>query len=685
MLIGFRRSGYSQSQTHISVDSLKKVLIQEATDTITLKKYLIVAVNKIQSNNTEARLAIMDWIITVSKEKKYFSQLASGYYWKGVLYQQAGSTEKSVEWYLKAKELAQANGFAQIDNNSNIGLGSFYFYNGQHDKAIRYFENAIEISRKNNYLASLTSAYFNLANVIFGASQNSANPRYDETIVYMKKSLEVAEKRKDTVFLIKANTGIGAMYNLKKEYGLSEKYMKQAGDYLSATGWDHIAPNFYGNLGEVFKVQGKNKEAIENFQKGLEILNKFPDPNLEFQYYGSLAELSEATGDFESAYKYQRKFTALHDSILSKEKFAASAELEVKYQQAIKDKEINRLNAEFRIKQLELEKQKAIVAGNLLEAKQKEDEITLLSKNKELQDLQLREQQQILSKNLLQARSDSQQIQLSRQQNLIKEKEISNQKSLRNYLLGGLVLLGLFIFLLYRNILSRKKAYTQLQDKSLQIKDQALQLSKQAKQIAQFQSQMNPHFVYNALHNIQGLVLTDEKQKANNQIQSLAQLMRKTFANADKDDITLEEEINYLNKYIEFEKNTFGSDLNFEVVVTKEAEGALLPPMMIQPFIENAIKHGELTKVENPSIKVLIETEKNLLAINIKDNGTGIKKDLNETDKLSHSLSVIKSRLDLLFNGKADVNNQPVFSVKTIPEITEGTSVKFFLPLNYSY
>ena len=62
--------------------------------------------------------------------------------------------------------------------------------------------------------------------------------------------------------------------------------------------------------------------------------------------------------------------------------------------------------------------------------------------------------------------------------------------------------------------------------------------------------------------------------------------MRKTFANADKDDIPLEEEINYLNMYIEFEKTAFGNNLNFEVTVTKDAEGTQIPPMMIQPFLQ---------------------------------------------------------------------------------------------------
>ncbi len=671
-------------QEIIKIDSLKKILAKAPTDSTTLKNYLVLAVSKLQTNNTEARLVILDWLINASKKTKHQQMEANGYCWKGFVYQAAGHSDAAIEWLIKALDFSHSIGYAYIENNANIGIGSFYFNNEQYDKALPYFKNAIEVSRKNNFMGALGSAYFNMANVIYGASQNSPNPRYDEVIHYMKLGLEVAEKKQDTGLLIQTNVGIGTMYNLKKEYQLSESYMKKAGTYLAVDDWEHMAPNFYGNLGEIYKVQQKYADAIANFEKGLSVLKKYPNPDLEYKYYASLGELCEATGDYANAYKYQIKYSWLHDSLLSKEKFDISAGLENKYQQAIKDKEIIRLNAQQRIKQLEVEKQKAIIAGNMLDAKRKEDEIKLLFQQGELQDLQLSRQDQLLAQNKLQAKANLQQIQLAKQETLLKEKQISNQKQTRNYLVGGLALLGLLAFVLYRNIAVKKKAYMQLQDKSLKIKNQALQLSKQAKQIAQFQSQMNPHFVYNALYNIQGLVLTDEKQKANSQIQSLAQLMRKTFANAEKDDIPIEEEINYLYKYIEFEQAAMGNHIHFEVQVTKDAEGALVPPMMIQPLVENSVKHAELKKVERPYIKVLIETENNLLAIHVKDNGTGIRKEAVETDRLSHSLSVIKSRLDLLFNGKADANNQPVFSIKTIPEINEGTSVTFYLPLNFS-
>jgi tetratricopeptide (TPR) repeat protein len=675
-----------QAQGILRIDSLKKVLATENIDAATMKKYLVLAVSKLQTNNTDAKHVILDWLITVSKAQKGFEQMtANGYYWKGAVYQGNGSNDKALEWYLKALEFSNTIGYGYIENNAGIGLGSYYFYNKQYDKALTYFNKVTEVSKKNDFKAALAANYLNIANVISAQSENSSSPKYGEIIRYMKLALEVAEPRKDTAILIKANIGIGTNYNLLKDYTKAEQYMKQAEKYLSAAGWEQYGADFYGNFAEIYRIQNKYKEAIEYGHKALEVTKEFPDPNFEHEIYGSLEKSYKALGDFENAYKWQTKYTSLKDSVENKERFATMAELETKYQQAVKDKEIIRLGTEQKIKQLELEKQKAIIAGNFWEAERKEDEIKLLSQEKELQDLQLAQQEQVLGKNKLQAKADSQQIQLSKSEAILKEGQIAGQKRTRNYLIGGLGLLGLLAFILYRNITAKKKAYTELQYKSEQIKEQALQLSKQAKQIAQFQSQMNPHFVYNALHNIQGLVLTDEKQKANGQIQSLAQLMRKTFANADKDDIPLEEEINYLNKYIEFERTAFGNNLDYEVTITKEAEGTQIPPMMIQPFIENAIKHAELKKVPNPYIKVLIETENNLLAINIMDNGTGIKKGAAEGDKLSHSLSVIKSRLDLLFKGKADVNNQPVFSIKTMPELPQGTSIKFYLPLNYAY
>ncbi len=275
---------------------------------------------------------------------------------------------------------------------------------------------------------------------------------------------------------------------------------------------------------------------------------------------------------------------------------------------------------------------------------------------------------------------------------LQKDIALKNSTARRNrtfvLLIGSLTILGLlgfFSFALLKNIKARKKAYSQLEEKSIQIQEQAVELSKQARLIAKFQSQMNPHFVFNALHNIQGLVISGKNQKATSQIQSLAQLMRKTFANAEKDDIPLEEEISYLQKYIDFERSAFDNKLEFDVQTDGEMENVLIPPMMIQPFVENAIKHAELKKIENPYIKVLIEIENNLLSISVRDNGVGLRKQNIAPDMLSHSMSVIKTRIQLLFQEKSKPIDENIFTVTTVPEMEAGTMIKFFLPLNYAY
>ena len=248
-----------------------------------------------------------------------------------------------------------------------------------------------------------------------------------------------------------------------------------------------------------------------------------------------------------------------------------------------------------------------------------------------------------------------------------------------------LTLLGYFSISLLKNIKARKKAYAELEKRNEEIKEQALQLSQQARLIAKFQSQMNPHFTFNALHNIYGLVIGNENEKAVTQIQSLAQLMRKTLTNSIKEEITLEEEVDYLQNYIAFEQATASAKFNFGIEIDKDLENALIPPMMIQPFIENAIKHGELDKVNNPFIKVLIQKEKDLMSLIIQDNGKGL--DMNNTNisKLSHSMSIIKSRLELLFQDKKNAAADGLLTIKNLSETNSGTSIQFYLPLNYSY
>jgi two-component system, LytTR family, sensor kinase len=238
--------------------------------------------------------------------------------------------------------------------------------------------------------------------------------------------------------------------------------------------------------------------------------------------------------------------------------------------------------------------------------------------------------------------------------------------------LAGLTMVTALALLLRKNIQQRRKAYASLQEKNLKIQEQS-------RMIARFQSQMNPHFVYNALNNIQGQVFCNDQDKAVAQIQTLAQLMRRTFSNSEKEEIPLEEEIAYIEKYVAFETTDFNGNFDFEIIKRGNLEDVLVPPMMIQPFIENAIKHAELKDVEGAFIRLSLEAKEDLLVVTIEDNGKGIPKKENETSRMPHSTQVIRSRLDILFNGTIPADQ--LLNTRTVPEIARGTLVRFCLPL----
>jgi len=195
---------------------------------------------------------------------------------------------------------------------------------------------------------------------------------------------------------------------------------------------------------------------------------------------------------------------------------------------------------------------------------------------------------------------------------------------------------------------------------------------------------MKPHFVFNALNSIQGTVLNDEKDKTIDRLQVLSKLMRQTLNNSENDSITLEAEINYLKTYVEFEKQKLGKNLKFEIEYPEDYTDILIPPMMIQPFIENAIKHGGLQHLNDACISLKIIAEDDLLKIFIKDNGEGF--DAKDTSflKNSHALKIIQSRLQLLFMTEKESNNI-FFEIKSKPLLERGTEIKFYLPLSYKY
>ncbi len=169
-------------------------------------------------------------------------------------------------------------------------------------------------------------------------------------------------------------------------------------------------------------------------------------------------------------------------------------------------------------------------------------------------------------------------------------------------------------------------------------------------------SQMNPHFFYNALNTIQAYIYTNDNKKANTYLAKFSKLTRTVLEMSERDTITLTEEFTSLNLYLELEKMRFSK--NFEFTLNKESvsnpEIIEIPPMLIQPYVENAIKHGLLHREGHRQLDIDFKlNDERVLVVTIDDNGIGRKKseELNQLKKdksRSFSTAANKKRLEIL-------------------------------------
>lgn len=247
----------------------------------------------------------------------------------------------------------------------------------------------------------------------------------------------------------------------------------------------------------------------------------------------------------------------------------------------------------------------------------------------------------------------------------------------------GVLVFGLiiFVFLLVRNVRAKKEAYLKLQQKNIEILHQGEQLAKLSGEITKYQSQMNPHFVFNALNSIQGFVVNNEKEKTLTQLANFSKLMRTTLNNSNHALITLNNEVEYLKTYIDFEQERFRNKISFSIEMNVDANETMIPPMMIQPLLENSLKHARLGELDDAHLKLEINEVNGMLKVAVTDNGKGILGDGHEIIRNSHSMSIIQSRIKLVFEQEKTDLPDNYFTITTVPILSRGTRVEFFLPV----
>ncbi|MFN3315794.1 MAG: sensor histidine kinase, partial [Raineya sp.] len=206
-------------------------------------------------------------------------------------------------------------------------------------------------------------------------------------------------------------------------------------------------------------------------------------------------------------------------------------------------------------------------------------------------------------------------------------------------------------------------------------------------QLAALKVQMNPHFIFNALNSIQEFILLNEKKLANQYLGKFADLMRMTLEMSNEEKISLQEEIKMLDLYLQLEALRFENlEHQLDIDENLETTGMLLPSMLIQPYIENALKHGLLHKKGIKKLNICFLKKDEHLECVIEDNGIGRVKsaEINRKNQKKHksfAISATQKRLDLLNYGNKNNIQSEIIDLYDEQNQAIGTKVILKIPM----
>jgi len=249
--------------------------------------------------------------------------------------------------------------------------------------------------------------------------------------------------------------------------------------------------------------------------------------------------------------------------------------------------------------------------------------------------------------------------------------------------MGAMGILGYVVYKWRTNVNKRKAATSRLlhRSKMLVLEQKSLNAN------------MNKHFIFNALNSIQYYINKEDKKSANDYLASFAKLIRKNLDDAHQNLVSLSEELERLELYLSLEHMRFDDKFNYEIKLDDDVDvnSIKIPAMILQPFVENSIKHGILPLNKKGEVCIRIsKNENDQLVFGIEDNGIGIEQSLKKKfsghrEHVSQGMNITKNRLDLLkkiTNKNFHIRGPEV--IKDKDDNTLGTKVEITLPINYN-
>lgn len=548
--------------------------------------------------------------------KKYLYYHGVAYANKGYLHDIQSDFERAELYYQKALQAFEEGAYDEGQGKMLYAIALINEERGRLQAAIDFYNQALRLAETSGDSSGLANVDISLGDV-HGSLGNQA-----EALKHYQRALLIAQRIGDKRLEGFASTTLASVYFSQKDYEQAQRLSLRGVQLLdeARAGADKI--NGLDVLGKIAASRGHLDSAEIYFKEIVQLAEAANRPQDAVQGLLSLAQNDFKRGDFAKAEKN------------ANEAYQISKALELKHKKS---------NAAGLLAEIYTTTKKYEKANQyLLEFNSLKD--TLRNESLKNQALEQAisyeyEKQQAL------AEADFQ-----------KEIAVAQEKEARKNVviqagIAILLLISIGLIINYKRLKTIRKQKEELDEAYHE-----LELSKNDKILASnlkaLQAQMNPHFIFNALNSIQTLVLQGNVDSSYDYINKFATLIRETLNSSEQEYISLKKEIETLETYLKLEKLRFREDFDFEINYPTEIPEREIPPMLIQPFIENAVKHGLFHKETDRKLQVHMHVEDALICV-IEDNGIGRKaaQKINQqrnTKHQSYAISSIKKRLNMM-------------------------------------
>ena len=585
----------------------------------------------------------------------------------------------------KALQLSQKIQFKIEEGNAELNLGNANIILGNYSQALQHFataqsifENETQTNSKNSLdiKKGLAKAYGSIG-IVFGEQSN-----YAKGLQYHLKAVKIYEEIKDLKKCAQVYNNIGVAYQSQSANFKALDYFIKAQKIQEKLNDPTIGITLT-NIANCYLKQKSNDKALEYYGKAKTNIDKNPDTRALGEWYNNMGlyykKTQNPTKSIESWTAAIATFKSIDDKFGVADTYLYLGQLFL--DQKNYDLALSNTNAALSLAKESGVLEQTVVGEKLLSTIYKTQNNSSLA----LQHFQLYSQAKdslTNEENIRKSVETAMNFEFEKREVIQKEelekKDLllaaqSKQNKLQLFFAGLFALMLAGIGFLFYNRMQLKKTLT-LQKELAEYEQKALHL------------QMNPHFVFNCLGSISSFIVQNGTHSAVKYLAKFSKLMRLTLEYSKQSLIPIDKEIQSLENYLELEQLRFNNKFNFTITKDKVIEDDVaLPPLLLQPFVENAIIHGVIPSKEIGTIAIDFAISNDSLICIIQDNGIGYTtsraiKEKSVSVHQSMALDITKKRLQMI---ATSTSKKAEVLIEEMSNGSKGTKVTLCLPLQY--